>query len=111
MTTKKPKQKYTDVDGIRRGWYVYLHKANETEQVFYVGMGTGKRAWDKEKRNHPWKDKAANLTHGWSVVILKDDLSEIEAEDLEAETIEKYGGVGEDSPLANQVAGRAVPHD
>jgi hypothetical protein len=105
MTTKKPKQKYTDVDGIRRGWYVYLHKANETEQIFYVGMGTGKRAWDKEKRNRYWKDWVANLTYGWSVEILKDDLSEIEAEDLEAETIEKYGGVGEESPLANIASG------
>lgn len=105
MSEKYPKETYIDAEGVRRGWYVYLHRDIDTNEVFYIGMGIARRAWDKERRNDLWKAKVANLPDGYSIEILEDDLSEIEAEDLEKSSVEKYGGVDEGSPLTNKVAG------
>ncbi len=49
--TEKP-QIYIDEEGVKRGYYVYLHKATETGEVFYVGKGSGRRAWETKKRNN-----------------------------------------------------------
>jgi hypothetical protein len=105
MTRDKPKQPYIDSEGVRRGWYVYLHRDNESGQVFYVGKGIHRRAWNKTQRNDLWKARVASMVQSYSVEILTDNLSEIEADDLEKETIEKYGGIGERSPLTNQSPG------
>lgn len=88
----KPKNLYVDSDGVRRGYYVYVHKDRTTGVVFYVGKGNGQRAWDATQRNDDWKEHVASLPSGWDVDIVQDDLSEIEAFEIEAELVEKYGG-------------------
>jgi len=83
---------YIDEDGVNRGYYVYLHKDHATGEVFYVGKGYGNRAWDTSSRNEKWLEKVGLLGNAWDVEIVKQDLSEIEAFELEAELVEKYGG-------------------
>jgi len=34
--------------------YIYLHRRNDTGEVFYVGKGTGKRATETHSRNSHW---------------------------------------------------------
>jgi len=89
---KMKKNLYIDNEGVKRGFYVYLHKDNATGEVFYVGKGSKKRAWADHSNNKLWKDKVESLSEGWSVKIVKDDLSEYEALELEGKLIEHYGG-------------------
>lgn len=81
-------------------FYVYLHKKKTTGEVFYVGKGSGNRAWNKESRSEFWK-KIANK-HGYTVEIHSDNLQEWYAFELEKDLISYYGrrqlGLG---PLVN----------
>ena len=83
---------YIDPDGIRRGYYVYVHKDCSTGEVFYVGKGYGRRAWSTKSRNSRWESKVASLSNGWQAEIVQDNLSEDEAFNLEVSLIDKYGG-------------------
>jgi len=87
-----PYKLYIDRHGVRRGYYVYVHKDCASGEVFYVGKGHGQRAWNTKSRNSKWESKVASLSDGWQVEIVKDDLSENEAFDLEISLVEKYGG-------------------
>ena len=86
------KKLYIDSDGVQRGFYVYIHKDRVTGKVFYVGKGHGNRAWVSHADNDKWRERVASLVDGWEVEIVEQDLSEIEAFDLEAEVVEKHGG-------------------
>ena len=67
-------------------FYVYLHKRNDTGKIFYIGKGTGNRAWLKDSRKtKAWKDIVN--TYGYSVEIFKDNLSEDYAEKIEVDLI------------------------
>ncbi len=106
----KPKNLYVDSDGVKRGYYVYFHKDCVNDEVFYVGKGYGRRAWDSNRRNHEWVKKVELLPEGWEVEIVQDDLSEIEAFDLEAEMVEKYGGAATTGgTLTNLIPGGEHP--
>jgi hypothetical protein len=87
----QPQCAYVDPEGVRRGWYVYQHIDNATKKVFYVGKGIGRRAWS-DKRNRHWHEYVSNLTDGYTVEIVKDDLSDLESIALEIEIIEQHGG-------------------
>jgi hypothetical protein len=105
-----PYKLYIDSQGVKRGYYVYVHKDRATGEVFYVGKGNGKRAWETRRRNDKWKEKVASLTNGWDVKLVKEDLSEIEAFELEAELVEQYGGCAVDGgKLTNRVSGGENP--
>lgn len=80
------------VDGIgdsvrgRRDFYVYVHKTTDGK-VFYVGKGTGKRAWSRG-RHALWENYVHERLGGqYDVEIVVRDLTEREAEELEAEMI------------------------
>jgi len=104
------KSLYIDSEGLQRGYYVYLHKDRATGAVFYVGKGHGRRAWDALGRNDVWKARTKPLTDGWDVVIVKDNLSEIEAFELEAQLVEKYGGaIASGGQLTNYLPGGESP--
>ena len=49
-------------------YYTYAHIRNDTNQIFYIGKGIGKRAWWKHGRNNYWH-KIVNK-HGYTVEIL-----------------------------------------
>jgi hypothetical protein len=102
----RPKKRYVDAQGVFRGYYVYLHRAIESGEVFYVGKGSGNRAWQRTNRNSEWNEKVSALGDRWEVVIVKDDLSEIEAFKLEARVVEEHGGPGSTGgKLINQIPG------
>jgi hypothetical protein len=108
MTT--PKNLYIDSDGIKRGYYVYLHKDHVTGDIFYVGKGYDRRAWDSERRNDEWKKKVSSLLDGWDIEIVEDNLSEIEAFELEAELVDRYGGTASNGgKLTNWLPGGEHP--
>lgn len=71
-------------------YYVYVHKDPEGT-VFYVGKGTGRRAWAKD-RHGLWKKYVERFDGKYTVEIVKDNLTEQEALDLENSLMNKYGG-------------------
>jgi hypothetical protein len=84
-----------DADDVERGYYVYLHLDRATRCPFYVGKGKGRRAYDVEGRHPEWHKKVQSLVDGFGIEIVKNDLSEEEAYDLERELIRKYGRVSD----------------
>lgn len=68
---------------------VYRHVRLDTNDVFYIGIGSEKRAYSKHGRNKWWK-RIMNKTD-YRVDILFDDLTWEEACDKEIEFIELYG--------------------
>ena len=69
--------------------YVYGHYKADTGELFYIGKGTGERAWAKDRRNPHWKNVVAK--HGFEVRILEDNLTDVEALDKEKQLIEEIG--------------------
>jgi hypothetical protein len=72
-------------------YYVYGHYT-EQDVLFYIGKGIGRRAWGSHR--HPlWRRYVEKHLHGkYSVVVLVDDLSSTEAEEIESEWIAQKSG-------------------
>lgn len=68
---------------------VYTHIRLDNKQIFYVGIGNHKRAYDKSSRNNHWKHIVNKC--GYSVSIVVDDLSWQEACSWEKYLIGLYG--------------------
>jgi hypothetical protein len=88
-TAERPKPLLPDKDADQenpRRVYVYAH-ADASGNIFYVGKGEGRRAWSTDR--HPlwcrYVDK--HLGGKYKVRILRDNLSEQKAEEVEAEWI------------------------
>lgn len=64
-------------------YYVYGHYTNN--ELFYIGRGKGKRAWDKYSRNSYWKNIVNK--YGYHVYILYRGLTLEEANKTEHELI------------------------
>jgi len=74
--------------------YVYTHTRLDTNEVFYVGIGTQenyKRASRSHNRNNYWNNIVKKC--GWKVDIVFDKLTWDEACKKEVELIKKYGRV------------------
>jgi hypothetical protein len=69
---------------------VYQHRRNDTNEIFYVGIGrNNKRPHSKSRRNIIWKNIVNK--HGYTVEILHEDLSFDECKEIERELISIHG--------------------
>jgi hypothetical protein len=73
-----------DLDSAKR-YYVYAHIDNNGH-IFYIGKGTGKRAFDGKNRNFIWQRIAKE---GFSVNIIADFMNEEDAYLTEMHYIDK----------------------
>lgn len=85
------------------GFYVYAHHRNDSGAPFYVGKGSGKRAWTIKSsgRNMHWKRIVAK--HGRTVRVVAEGLDEELALLAEVELIDKLRRTGAD--LVNKTDG------
>lgn len=72
---------------MEKKFYVYKHVRLDTGLVFYIGKGHGKRAWSSKNRNPYWNN-IAKL--GYSVELVKTNLTEEESFSLEIEMIKLH---------------------
>jgi hypothetical protein len=70
-------------------FYVYVHK-DENGRVFYVGKGTGNRAWS-EDRDVQWHQHVARLGGKYMVEIVRDGISEEDALQIEDAAMAQHG--------------------
>jgi hypothetical protein len=72
---------------MERKYYVYYHMSETTGEIYYVGKGSGKRAYIFDRRGKLWD--AFKNKHGCKVVIFASNLLENEAFDLEISEIKR----------------------
>lgn len=79
-------------------YYVYKHTTKDTNKLFYIGKGIGRRAYDlKSGRNKFWKNMVKK--YGYIIEFIQQNMSEEDALVLEKELIGQY------KPKANLSAG------
>ena len=71
--------------------YIYLHRRNDTGEVFYVGKGSGNRATTRDNRNPHWHNVVNKA--GFTAEIIAKGLTDAEAYWVEPLLIEAHGGV------------------
>lgn len=74
---------------MKKNTVIYKHVRLDTNQTFYIGIGTKIRAFSKHKRNKYWNN-IINKTN-YEVQILKSDLTWEDACELEKILISYYG--------------------
>jgi hypothetical protein len=82
-------------------FYSYLHRRNDTGEVFYVGKGSGRRADSRSDRNRHWR--AVDRKHGRTVEIVARWRTAQEAYDHEIFLIDTMRRLGH--PLVNMTDG------
>jgi hypothetical protein len=82
-------------------FYTYLHARADDGKVFYIGKGTGRRAWRDVGRSSWWR--AVVRKHGWRTQVLAHWDTEPEAFAHERLLIEVFRERG--APLCNLTAG------
>ena len=82
-------------------YYVYEHIRLDTQQVFYVGKGKGKRAWKRNSRNYHWSNIISKTEY--KAKIVQDCMTEEDAFLLEMWLIAKLRHEG--VSLANKTDG------
>lgn len=82
-------------------FYVYVHRRITDNKPFYVGKGSGGRAWDTSSRNPHWEN--VSKKHGFVIDIVFDNLNEDTAFQCEVDTILEYEYMG--YPLVNMTKG------
>jgi len=75
---------------MRKDFYVYLHR-DVKGSIFYVGKGTGERAWSKDRHAAWLKYVETRLNGEYDVEIHLKNLDEIEALELEDKLIYELG--------------------
>lgn len=69
-------------------YYVYKHIIKETGEIFYIGRGKNRRAYDKSSRNTYWKNIINK--YEYLVEIIKENLGIEESKKLEIALIDHY---------------------
>lgn len=70
-------------------YYVYLHIKESNGEPFYVGKGKDCRAFKTKRRTKWWKNIVNK--HGFDVVMLEEDLTELGSLELERYWIKRIG--------------------
>jgi hypothetical protein len=70
-------------------YVVYLHVKKDTKDVFYVGIGSKRRAYSTNKRNSIWNNYYNK--YGRDVIIVNKGLSYEDAIAIESELIHTFG--------------------
>lgn len=70
-------------------FYVYCHIRKTDGKCFYIGKGTGRRAWYTLDRNQYWYNIVKK--HGFETIILVNNISEEKAFELEADFCKQIG--------------------
>lgn len=73
-------------------FYTYAHYKADTKEIFYIGKGSGRRAYDSSQRSKFWKSVVAK--HGFSVEILASWDCEKDAFSHEKFLIETFRSMG-----------------
>jgi hypothetical protein len=75
-------------------YIVYQHRRKDNNQVFYIGQGIPKRAYEdvKNRRNENWK-LVVKEAGGFNVDILAEGLTRDQSLEIEANYIKKYGTI------------------
>lgn len=94
----KPRARFMFLTRIDKRYYVYAHYAEDSEFPFYIGKGSGQRAWASGKRSQAWYDRARN---GFYVKIIKFGLPEQCAYILEKIMIQIARGAYPEGSLVN----------
>jgi len=82
---------------------VYLHKKKTDNSIFYIGMGSLKRAYCKQRTE--WWNRVVDK-YGYIIEIYKDGLTQEQAFELEIELIDRYGRIDlKNGQLINQTKG------
>lgn len=86
-------------------FFVYLHRALDSGDPFYVGKGSGDRAHSTEGRSRFWMNYVKK--HGpYSVELLESELTEEQAYSIEEMYVEFFGRRCEGKgPLVNILPG------
>lgn len=87
-------------------YYVYAWFIKNTNDIFYVGKGNGKRCKARKRKDNP-KFTEIVCNNDCDYKIIKDGLTESEAFSLEIETIAYYRSIG--APLINILDGGKNP--
>lgn len=82
-------------------YYTYLHRRRDTNAVFYIGKGSGRRAWSRHGRNVWWCRIADK--HGFDSELLAHWPTEHEAYSHECLLIDCFRDL--ESELVNMTAG------
>jgi hypothetical protein len=86
---------------MKTEYYTYAHIRNDTNKIFYIGKGKGRRAYITRNRNKLWKNIVAK--HGYTVDILAYWSTEAEAFEHEEILIKCFRKMGYN--LSNQTDG------
>jgi predicted GIY-YIG superfamily endonuclease len=91
-------------------YYLYYHKNPLTKDLFYIGIGTNKRAWDFTSGRNPHYKNYIKKYGEPLVDIIKENLTKKEACSLEIKLISKYGrkGIETDGILLNKSSGGEI---
>jgi hypothetical protein len=85
-------------------FYIYQHRRNDTNSIFYIGKGKGDRAHTKHGRNDYW-NKIVSKANGFTVEIIAEELDEELAHLAEIEKIDQLKRLGLWDKLANITTG------
>lgn len=92
----------------KKQYYVYLHIKESDGTPFYVGKGSGYRAFERvSSRSNHWKSVVNK--YGYDVIILEEGLSEDESLVREVYWINRIGRKCKGGPLINQTDGGDSP--
>jgi len=73
-------------------FYTYVHIDRETQTPFYIGIGQGKRAYDKS-RNEFWKSFVNEHSRDYEVKFIAENIDEDTAREIEHLLIGKFGKI------------------